>query len=176
MTFKHWLINFLLNIVYKLEKGDLATQFKERHDLIGNTIYRHLPALFSVLIDRRNQMYEQEEEPIIPDLNIIEDGSFNYFELPSKKLPKFDFVCPQIPLYVYIGGPETASFDVARKYGYTKSQWDSAQADLEAMKIGIPNLANEGKAIAPKLVIFTWEDTCSDIAIIRAINEALNGP
>lgn len=102
---------------------------------------------------------------------IIEGGIYNYFELPGGDLPKFDFVLPEIPLYVYVGGVESASWEEARTRGVKRLDWDRAQADLDALQTYMQRMATIGQAVPPKILILRWGDSVNHHSLYRKLLE-----
>ncbi len=105
--------------------------------------------------------------------SIIEDGKFNYFELPSGDLPHYDFVLPEIPLYVVVPGIVSASWSEARERGITRDQWEAAQADLAALQHLTPTLATIGLAAEPRLLLIKWDDPVNHLVLADRLQELM---
>jgi len=167
---KQKFIKLLLSILWKLEKNDLSKIQKEKAEIIGNVIHTFLNDLF-ISQQKDRGLEDLDLEP----LNVIEGGTYNYFPLPSSKVPHFHFFCPKLALYIYIGSPASASYEVAKRYGISKQERDLELSDIAALEVMVPKLASVSGKQKPKLLVFNWEDPCTQQSVAKRIYEALNG-
>ncbi len=100
---------------------------------------------------------------------IIEGGNYNYFELPSGKLPHYDFVLPEMPLYVCVPGIISANWEEARERGITRGIWEEAQLDLLAMEKATRSLTTLNMAIEPQFLIIKWDDPVNHLILAERI-------
>jgi hypothetical protein len=164
---------FLIKLVYFCESKNVLTEKQRRIDVVGDCIYNDLPLL--VLNTKQNKVAVFNQiENTVENLNVIEGGKFNYFEISNNNIPKFDFVCPEIPLYVVVGGPETASKQTALNLGISNEHWERASLDIETIKKCLPLCGTLGIATKPKLVIFNWDDPVNKASVVSKLEEALN--
>lgn len=137
--FLRYLSCICLTLHYKLlYKGQLDSMYAQRVEQVGEFLYTSLPDLIS-----------QE------DFAIIKDGTFNYGLLPDGTLPKYHFVLPEFPLYIYVGDISSASWDEARLCGVTRERWEITQStlkSLEELTLGL-NASN-----SPTCLILRWSD------------------
>ena len=106
---------------------------------------------------------------------IIEGGKYNYFELPSGDIPTFDFVLPEVPLYICVLNITSASWEEARNRGVSRGKWELAQADLAVLKKKTEELATRGSAIAPKILILSWGDSVNHHELLRILDSLCSG-
>lgn len=159
----------LLNIIWKIEKTNLSQIQNEKVEVVGNVVHTFLNDLLI------NQQKERGFEEIdVEPLNVIEGGTYNYFPLPSNKTPYFHFFCPKIALYIYIGSPASASYEVTKKYGISKKERDLELSDIAALEVMVPKLTSTNGKTNPKLLVFYWEDVCTQQSVAKRIYEVLN--
>lgn len=136
-----------------------ATEHENRLELVGRFVYEFLPAL---------------EERFAGKL-VVEGGRFNYFELPSGDLPRFDFVIPQEHLYVVVGDIRSASWDEARLRGISRPDWEAYQADFSEIVVQTPKLPALPNTPRPRLLFIGWNDACSGPALAARLRKAYKG-
>lgn len=105
---------------------------------------------------------------------IIEGGTYNYFELPSGKLPYYDFVIPEVPLYVVVPGIISADWPQAQNFGISRGDWEEAQRDLDCIRSETPNLATINMAAKPCILVFEWNQPMNYLQLVERIQEVLN--
>lgn len=145
-------------LTQRLTKKELEQEYLERLTAVGELLYETLP--------NTDEKWQGK--------TIIEEGRYNYFVLPSGKLPKYSFVMPEIPLYVIVGTIESADWALARMKGVSRKRWEQYQEELSVIRQITPTLATIGKAVAPKIVILTWNDPYTQASLLESFQEALN--
>jgi hypothetical protein len=164
--------NLLIALLYKLEQKSIQEEMDRRISTVGGVIYTYLPTL----LQQRKPInpYEPEIEEELDEITVIEGGSFNYYNLPSGTIPKFHFVCPSVPLYVFIGGPESASLSEAKALGISSEAWHSAAGDLTIIEQVVPSLAQKGEVVRPLFIAIRWDEPCTTETVLKRIQEAVN--
>ena len=173
MVMKRRIIATLTRFIAFLSKKDSVLELKKRTDIVGDIIYTTVPELYAHSKSKRIETHPIQEEGN-QNLLVIEGGSFNYFQFNDGSLPKFAFVCPQIPLYVYIGGPASASLELALSLGVSKEHWSTESGNISAIEGIIPRLGSEGKFKEPKLLVFRWNDACTKETVLKRFQEVFN--
>lgn len=155
--FKIWLIYTLQNFLYSLLASYNTKEESNREEIFRNFFHEVFPT------------------EILPNSNIviIEKGKFSYFVLPSGDLPQYDFVIPNIPLYVCTPGLVSASWKIAQSRGITRDQWEIAQADLVTIENNTRALNALNPKVKPILVVIRWEDPISKEALTKRFKDAL---
>lgn len=100
---------------------------------------------------------------------IIEGGKFNYFQLPSGNLPKYDFALPEIPLYVIVAGVISSDWEQARQRGILREAWEQYQYDLTFIEQATPQLATIGMAAVPRIIIIKWNDPINHYSLAEKV-------
>lgn len=150
-------IQFLKSLLSKLYREFNEAEHQDRLATVRSFFHQTLPTF--------DEKWEGKA--------IIEDGRFNYFELPSGDLPKYDFVLPEIPLYVVVPGLVSASWPEARDRGIPREKWEAAQLDMVALIKGTAELATIGSAAAPKLLIIKWDDPINHFVLAERLEELI---
>jgi hypothetical protein len=104
---------------------------------------------------------------------VIEGGYFNYYRLPSGNLPKYDFVYPEIPLYVIVSGINSASWEQVCLRGITREKWEEYNCDLAFIEQATSLLSTIGMAAAPRLLIIKWNDPIDNFSLVERLQEVL---
>lgn len=151
------LIAFLKRWLDKLNLPSLVQEHETRKSLVRTFFHETLPTLDEQWAGKA----------------IIEGASFNYFLLPNNTLPSYDFVLPEIPLYVLVPGICSASWEFAQRMGITRSQWEEEQYHLAFIEASTHQLATIGKAAAPKIIIIKWEEPINNISLIEKLQETI---
>lgn len=154
---RKWLIVKLQVLTYLLMRPDNDREHALRLGEVRKFIYNDLPQILGY-----------------SDLAVIEGGKFNYFRLPSGDLPRYDFVCPQLALYVYVPNVTSAVWAEARLRGVTRDLWEYAQQDIAAMTEEMKNIEFQGEfPIPPKLVMIPWNESINKLSLAQHFRRAL---
>jgi hypothetical protein len=119
--------------------------------------------------------YLPEKDEFWNNKAIIKDGIYNYFFLPDETLPKIHFVLPEIPLFVYIGGIETASWPEAARNGVSRPVWEYHQGLLTIYQEYLGSLVTSESTRAPRVLIIDWDTSTNCFELYKTI-KALYGP
>ncbi len=103
---------------------------------------------------------------------IATDSKWNYFPLKNGEMPKFDYFIPNLPLYICILGPESASWEEAKILGVSKEQWETQQENIEILLDCLPKLATNGISTLPQLVIIKWDDPIDNWSLHKRLRIA----
>lgn len=152
-----WLTNSLKRMLSKLYRKQREEEHQKRLTMVREFLHETFPLL--------NEQFA--------NTSIIEGGLYNYFILPSQNLPKYDFVLPEIPLFIVIPGPESASWLEAKEWGIPKEVWDSTQLDLGCIELNTPALATISKASMPKLLIIRWQESINHLTLAQRIESLI---
>lgn len=152
------IINALIFLTGKLQLKDNEKEYTSRISLIE--------AFFDQILPSINEDWQGR--------TIIKDGTFNYFELPSGKLPKYHFVVPQIPLYVVIGDISSSSWEEARLRGISREKWEDTQLDLKSIEKNTKSLSTLGTTSTPKVLIIRWNEPINHYSLIEKIETDTN--
>lgn len=155
--FKLWLMNVLRKWLYKLASTQNNEEHQARLASVRDFFHATLPTL--------DEKWEGKA--------IIEGGSFNYFELPSGNLPKYDFVLPELPLYVCVLGVVSANWQEARERGIPRDLWEAAQLDIGYIQQGTRDLATLGLAAEPRLLVIRWDDSVNHLMLAERLEELI---
>lgn len=90
------------------------------------------------------------------DRLIVENGTFNYFVLPSGELPTFNYVMPELPLFIVLLTPENSEWEIAEQYGVTKERWEECRAEKAALKQGVMDMPMAERPIPPLFWELAW--------------------
>lgn len=104
---------------------------------------------------------------------IIENGIYNYFILPSGNLPKFDFVFPEIPLYIVLGDISSASWPLAHSLGISRDVWEATQEDLKYIETTLPSLASYAAITKIHYLIIRWEEPITPLVLTERVQRAI---
>lgn len=153
-----------------------------RESAVRDFVYTYVPSLFGMgEIWRKEGSGGNESEVMeggggeggfgLDGLLVIEGGRFNYFPLSDGKGPRFDFVLPQIALFVFICGPEhTPKWEDAKEYGLKYEDWLRARQDLDILKTNFPRLTVEGPpSRRARLWIIEWDDSVAVYSLERSL-------
>ena len=154
---KRKLAEFLRKWLYRLMKSVNNEEHEDRLSIVRAFFHETLPSL--------DEKFEGKA--------IIEGGRYNYFELPSGDLPYYDFVLPELPLYVCVPGVVSASWEEARERGIPREMWETAQLDLAAIESGTINLATLGLAAEPRFFLIRWGDPINHLVLAERLEELL---
>jgi hypothetical protein len=130
---------------------------------VGGVIYEHLIPILQSIGHPAGAQHDS--------LVTIEGGAVNYFAFKDGSLPRFDFMCPQVHLYVYIGSPLTSSLPYALDLGYTVEEWESAHEKLTYIQSALPVLTQVGTASEVKVLTLSWEEPCSTAYIVAKLQK-----
>lgn len=97
-----------------------------------------------------------EKAPEFLDQLIIQDGTFNYFVLPSETLPAFDFVLPSIPMFVKLLTPENSEWEIAVQYGVDRKSWEAAMEERAALREGVFEIPISERPVSPLFWELDW--------------------
>lgn len=159
MKFIHRLAIRLLKFATRLLKSYNNTEHIARLEAVRDFLHSTLPELNPTWLNK-----------------VIIEGQFriNYFELENGELPLFHFVLPEHPLFVYVGGIETASWETAELRGVPRQVWEKEQGRLSLYKENIPLLTTYGEARDPKLFLILWEHSVNHMDLYSRFKELIN--
>jgi hypothetical protein len=146
---------FLERWLYRLHRATNEIEYQQRLEQVRFFLHQIMPSI--------NDKWG--------GMAIIEGGKFNYFQLPSGELPKYDFALPEIPLYVVVGNILSADWEQARQRGITRENWENYQLDLSAIEETTPTLSTIGKAAAPKIIVLRWNDPINHLTLAEKLQE-----
>lgn len=106
------------------------------------------------------------------DAVILTHVGSNYpIPLPGAKSPQFDFILPEVPLYIFVLGPESLEFEDAQHYGVSREQWEESrkvESTLSEFILGAE--AGDRKA---SVLFIRWGDTISEEKLLRRVGNLL---
>lgn len=163
------LVRLLRRLAMRIEGRNWREQHARRREAVGTALYSSLRDLVaeSVPADRR----EWVRDPVVLEGPV----GANYFPVPSGGLPRFDFIVPEVPLYVVVGGPCTASYEDASACGFDRAGWEAERADLDVVETLVPRLTQPGHAAQPRLLVLRWDEPSTHQHIYRKLHEAILG-
>jgi hypothetical protein len=153
---RKWLISFLETWLFKLYRPLNVTEHETRLQQVRLFFHEILPSI--------DEKWSGKA--------IIEGGKFNYFQLPSGELPKYDFALPEIPLYVIVADIVSSDWDQARQRGIKRETWEQYQYDLEFIEKATPQLATIGMAAVPKVIIIRWNDPINHYSLAEQLQDS----
>jgi len=156
---------YLRKLAVLVEKRNWKKKYSERVQAVGSALYEILDGL------RANM--NEEQRAVLGNPLVIEGGRFNYMQVKDG-LPRFDYVVPDLLLYIIIGDPRTGTRDDAILHGFTEKEWEDAYSDMAVINVMIPKLARAGAPGAPKCLIFKWCDAVSYETAFKKIGEAIS--
>lgn len=115
-------------------------------------------------------------DPNDPDqvLDIIEGGRYNLFQLPSGDIPRFDFVCPSLSLYIFVPNITSTDWEEARLRGIPRITWELAQADIQAVEDHVQYINNQSTEVQPaRLIVIRWTDAINKLSMLRRFKKVL---
>lgn len=162
----------IFNILLYLSRKVSGTNLEEFGFLLSRTSNKILSAYSWKELEARKEnvsLFLHETLPALntsfAELTIMEgDLKINYGEIMGK-LPEYDFVMPEVPLYLCVRGPASASWEVAQTYGITRSEWEDEQGYLDGM-VTLNQRVRDDKRKA-HLVIFRWEDPVNHLSLLK---------
>lgn len=143
-------------LVQKLSTPLLQEEYDRRLECIRSVFYNFLPS-----VDEKWQ-----------GKAIFSMQEVNYFPLPSGKMPSYDIVVPEFPLYVVVGNISSADWPTAKLYGISRADWESTQADLAFLEKATKELATIGQATKPIVLVIRWNDPVTTLILAEMIGEA----
>jgi len=155
---RRWLIVTLQHLVYCLMRRDNDREHALRLAAIRQFIYYELPLFINQEVT-----------------SVIEGGKYNYFTLPSGDLPRYDFVLPQLGLYVYVPNVTSADWEEARQRGISRDLWEYAQQDIDMMRESMDKIEFQGEyPLPPRLVIIPWTMPVNKLALVQQFKLSLS--
>ena len=158
-----WLEKLVRRWLVKKTSARSDQEHARRVSVVGNAIYEHLLPILQSLGHPAGSQHDS--------LVTIEGGAFNYFAFKDGSLPRFDFTCPQVHLYVYVGTPLTSSLPYALDLGYTVEEWESAHEKLTYIQSALPALTQVSTASDVKVLTLSWEEPCSTAYIVDKLQK-----
>lgn len=155
LKFRQKLINLLQNWLEKLNSSFNEKEYQERLAMVKMFFHEIMPSI--------DEKWSGKA--------IIEGGKFNYFQLPSGSLPKYDFVVPEIPLYVVVANISSSDWEQARQRGISRDIWEKEQLDLSFIQKTTSELATIGLAAAPKIIVIKWNDPINYLTLAEKLQE-----
>lgn len=134
------ILRILKRLMVWLTSKQRAETEEARKEAVAQFVHETLPSRDEAFVDRL----------------IVENGTFNYFVLPSGKLPTFNYVMPELPLFIIILTPENSEWEVAEQYGVTKEVWEKAVAEKAALKQGVMDMPMSERPIPPLFWELAW--------------------
>lgn len=154
---RKFFIDLFIDLANRLSYRDTAKEYQDRYDAVKLFIHEYLPFI--------NEEWQGKA--------IIEGGIYNYFELPDGSLPKYDFVLPEIPLYVVVSNIMSAQWLEAKSRGIKRADWEAYQRNLTAIEAQTPNLSTLNQAIRPIVLIIRWEEPVNSLHLAQRIENSL---
>ena len=166
---KDYLIALLRKIAYLLEGRNWQKEYLARKDIVGNVIHKCAKEILDYNIP--------EELRTTAACPIIEGPSFNYFSFKDGGIPRFDYVIPDVPLYIVIGTPLNSSKDTALNHGFSLEQWASEREKLEIIQTAIPKLEQTSFAVQAQFLFFDCDHPITpDLVYIELVKIITNPP
>lgn len=150
---RNLLIKFLENLLAKLHQALNISEHEIRLHQVRIFFHEIMPTL--------DEKWEGRA--------IIEGGKFNYFQLPSGNLPKYDFALPEIPLYVIVADIASSDWEQARQRGIRREAWEQYQYDLTFIEQATLQLATIGMAAVPKIIVIKWNDPINHYSLAEKL-------
>lgn len=153
---RRWLADTLQWLSSGLRRADNDLEHQKRIAQVREFLNYDLPILLEI------------PEP----LSIIEGGRFNYFQLPSGQLPRFDFVIPQLALYLYVPNVAASEWSEARDRGVPRECWEDMQLNLDFMEESMQRLEFQGEVQMPvRYVCIQWDQPVNKLALTKIMRE-----
>lgn len=149
---RRWWANVLQYWLYRMHRADNDAQHEVRLENVRQFVYLELPLLLG-----------------IPNFSVVEGGRYNYFTLPSGDWPHYDFVVPQLSLYVCVPGVQSGDWPEARARGVSRSWWEASQLDLQALQELTSTVEYGGDVqTIPRLLILPWNVPINKLFLAQA--------
>ena len=126
-------------------------ELKARKESVSNFLHESLPVL--------NENYE--------NLVVLEGAKgvkANYGLIMGRK-PEYDFIMPEIPLYLCVRGPASADWSTAQTFGITRDEWEQEQAYIDGL-ISFSEILRDEKRRA-RLIVFRWGDPVNHLSLLK---------
>lgn len=153
----HKIKTFFKGLLYSLlsaiNRTDIEKEHQERISSVRAYFHEVLPVINSEMAGKV----------------IIENGTFNYFELPDGKLPTYDFVLPELPLYVIVPGILSSDWEQAHKFGVPRNSWEEFQETIAYIEASTKALPTIGNNLYPKVLVIRWNETTNHFAITQRL-------
>lgn len=155
--FASWLAQRLQALLAKVLRPYNAIELQNRTEAVGKFVYETLPSV--------DEDYGEKV--------VIEGGTYNYFQLPSGAYSRFDFVLPELHIYIVVAGLGSASWEEARSRGVSRSEWEAAQGDLNAYETEMDLLPVAPGTKRPALLLVKWGDSVSQSSLHARLTKLL---
>lgn len=130
---------------------------------------------------RRFELIDTFVREIIPDaleldsptvLHSKDKISANYF-LIGDKYPEYDYIIPEVPLYIVIGGISSATWEQAQLY-ISREEWDNSNEYLDQLDIQTKLLATNGLTKKPLIMIIKWDEPITNLYLLGKLRKIIN--
>lgn len=157
-NFKKLLLQLLRKWVNRLDQEFLEEQHNQRIEFVRTFLHEVLPNLV--------ESYSGQ--------TIIENATFNYFELPDGKLPFYHFTLPSIPLYVLVPNILSAEWSQVETKGISRVEWEIYQKNLTYMLEATAGLSSLNMASKPVVWLIDWNQPLNHFSLMERLTEITN--
>ena len=140
-------------------------------------------AEYARILQLRSAKLTEFFEELLPTLDkrfeqtmMIRDGRWNYLVHDDDTYPLFDFVFPQLHLFVYVCKGDQGEWDSARSLGFTYEEWERGCARAEDIKtiLKLPTASLEDRT---RLLVIGWAEPINNLGLYKRVKKALtNAP